>query len=169
MNRLTVTATIAWLLGIFVLWFMIKIDSDDLTWLQLGTSEPAAVPATESLASYEPNPIPLSCEETENSLRDRIEAARYCATDSECTLFDFGYPIECMMSVAKSEITTLRGEYRIYEKSCDFRVYFDCPSEPMYRRAICQENRCSVSLQTIDNLEEETLEYLGLGRPKQKR
>ena len=84
-------------------------------------------------------------------------------TDSDCTLFDFGYPIDCMTSVAKSEITDLRLEYRRYEESCDFRVYFDCPAEPMVRRAVCQQNRCSVSLETIDGLEKETLDYLGIG------
>ena len=73
-----------------------------------------------------------------------------------------------MTSVAKSEITGLRLEYRRYEQSCDFRVYFDCPAEPMERRAVCQEYRCSVSLQTIDILEEETLEYLGIGSSGQK-
>lgn len=169
MNRLTVTATIAWLLAIFLLWFMIKIDSDDLTWLQIGVSEPAVAPVTEPLVSPEPSPSLLPCDATENALRDRIETARYCTTDSDCTLFDFGYPIDCMTSVAKSEITMLRGEFRSYEESCDYRVYFDCPAEPMQRRAVCQENRCSVSLQTIDNLENKTLEYLGLGTNVQKR
>ncbi len=169
MNRLIPTAAIAWLLAIMLLWLMIMIEHENLSWLQIGTGEPPAAPFTEPLASSAPNPPALSCEETENSLRDRVGTARYCTSDSDCTLFDFGYPIDCMTSVAKSEITGLRLEYRRYEQSCDFRVYFDCPAEPMERRAVCQENRCSVSLQTIDILEEETLEYLGLGSSGQKR
>ena len=165
MNRLTVTAAIAWLLAIFLLWFMIMIDNDNLSWLQIGTDEPANALVQESPASPAPSARAFSCKETEDVLRDHVETARYCITDSDCTLFDFGYPIDCMTSVAKSEITALRLEYRKYEQSCDFRVYFDCPAEPMERHAVCQENRCSVSLQTNDTLEEETLEFLGLGVP----
>ena len=148
---------------------MIMIDNEDLSWLQIGTGERPAAPAAESPVAPGPIPPALSCEETENSLRDRIDTARYCTTDSDCTLFDFGYPIECMTSVAKLEITALRIEYRKYEQSCEFRVFFDCPAEPMERRAVCQENRCSVSLQTIDTLEDETLEYLGLGNSDEKK
>jgi hypothetical protein len=74
-----------------------------------------------------------------------------------------------MTSVTKSEITDLRYEYRRYEQSCEFRVYFDCPAEPMERRAVWQDNRCAVSLQTTDILEEETLDYLGIGGSGQKK
>ena len=74
-----------------------------------------------------------------------------------------------MMSVAKSEITALRLEYRQYEQSCEYRVYYDCPAEPMERRAFCEQNRCSVYLYAIDTLEEETLEYLGIGSSGQSR
>ena len=166
MNRISPTATIAWLLAILLLWLMIMIDSDDLYWLQIGTDEPPASPVAESPAYPVPIQPVLSCEKTENSLRDRIESARNCTVDSDCTLFDFGYPIDCMTSVAKSEITALRVEYRKYEQSCEFRVFFDCPAEPMKRRAVCQENRCSVSLQSVDSLRDETLEHLGIGRSR---
>ena len=169
MNRLTLTTAFAWLLAILLLWFMIMTDNDDLSWLQIGTGEPPAASVAESPEAPAPISVTLSCEETENSLRGRIDAARYCTTNSDCTLFDFGYPIDCMTSVAKAEITALRVEYRRYEQSCDFRVHFDCPAEPMVRRAVCQENRCSVSLQTVDTLEDETLEYLGLSSSEKKR
>jgi hypothetical protein len=169
MNRLTVTAAIAWVVAILLLWLMIKMDGDDLMWLQVGTGEPAMAPVIESVVSAAATPPALSCEQTENSLRDQVGSARHCTTDSDCTLFDFGYPIDCMTSVAKSEISALRLEYRDYAESCDFRVYFDCPAEPMQRRAVCQDNRCAVSLKTNDALEEETLEYLGLRSSGQER
>ena len=169
MNRISLTTTIAWLLAMLLLWLMIMIDSDDLSWLQIGSGEPPAAPVATSPMDPVPTEPALSCEKTENSLRDLIDTARDCTTDSDCTLFDFGYPIDCMTSVAKLEITALRLEYRKYEQSCDFRVFYDCPAEPMVRRAVCMENRCSVSLQTIDNLEDETLEYLGLGRSEEKK
>lgn len=169
MNRISPTTTIAWLLATLLLWLMIVIDSNDLSWLQVGSGEPPAPPVAELPAYPPPTQSVLSCEGTEDLLRDRIDSGRNCALDSDCTLFDFGYPIDCMTSVAKSEITALRVEYRKYEQSCDFRVFFDCPAEPMQRRAVCRENRCSVSLQNIDNLEDETLEYLGIGSTEEKK
>lgn len=162
MNRLTVTAAIAWAVAILLLWFMIKMDGDDLAWLQVGTGKTSGTPAAESVASAVPTQVALPCDIAENSLRDRVETARHCTSDSDCTIFDFGYPIDCLTSVAKSEISALRHGYRNYEESCEFRVYFDCPAEPMRRRAVCRESRCSVSLQSNDALEEETLDYLGL-------
>ena len=163
MSRLSTSTAAACVLSVFLLWLVIAIDSGQAPWLPIGTSEPPASTPPQTVAEPATSPPILTCEETENALRGRIDTARYCMTDSDCTLFDFGYPIDCMTSVAKSEITDLRLEYRRYEESCDFRVYFDCPAEPMVRRAVCQQNRCSVSLETIDGLEKETLDYLGIG------
>lgn len=168
-NRFTITSAIAWLFAVALLWYMIKIVSENSRWLEIGTGELSEVPVAEPVVSAVSNIAAPSCQETEISLRERVETARYCTTDNDCTLFDFGYPIDCMTSVAKSEITDLRYEYRRYEQSCAFRVYFDCPAEPMERRAVCQENRCSVSLQANDMLEEETLDYLGIGGSGQKK
>ena len=163
MNRLSITTIIACLLLIFLFFLVKGFDRGYAPWSQIGTVETSTSTASEpSAATAAISPI-LTCEETENALRDRVDTSRRCTSDSDCTLFDFGYPIDCMTSVAKSEITGLRLEYRRYEESCNFRVYFDCPAEPMERRAVCRENRCSVSLQAIDGLEEETLDYLGIG------
>lgn len=169
MNRVTVTAGIAWLVAALLLWFMIKMDSDDLRWLQNGMVEPSVKAAEERPASQAATPVTLSCELTENALRDRVDISKNCASDSDCTLFDFGYPMDCMTAVAKSEITALRLDYRRYEENCEFRVYFDCPSEPVRRRAMCQANQCRVALQTNDALEEATLEYLGVGKTTQDK
>jgi hypothetical protein len=95
-------------------------------------------------------------------MRQTVNKARQCVIDADCTLFDYGYPIECMTSVAKSEITALRLEYRKYEQSCAYRVYYDCPSGDTQREAVCRNNRCEVELMTIDILKDETLEYLGI-------
>lgn len=168
MSRLTISTAIAWLLVIFLLWFMIRIDSENASWLRMGTVEPAAPATAEPAVQPESSALALTCEESENALRDRLDTARHCTMDSDCTLFDFGHPIDCMTSVAKTEITVLRLEYRRYEESCEFRVYFDCPAEPMERRAVCRENRCSVSLETTDILEDETLDFLGISDSRQK-
>jgi hypothetical protein len=158
---------IASLAAVLLLGVMIKINFDDPSWPHNETSEATITAGKGSALS--PHPPALTCEETEISLRERIETTRYCETDGDCTLFDFGYPIDCMTSVAKSGITALRLQYRDYEQSCAFRVYYDCPTEPMERRAACQENRCTVSLHTIDTLENETLDYLGIGSSTRSR
>lgn len=103
-----------------------------------------------------------SCRDAESTLMSRLEASQSCAVDSDCTIFDYGYPIQCLTSVAQSEVSALRLEYRNYEQSCDHRVYYDCPSEPMERKAVCRNNRCAVELQTLDFLKDETLRHLGI-------
>lgn len=104
----------------------------------------------------------LRCQDSERHMQALVEDSRYCETNEDCTIFDYGYPIQCLMSVAKSEITNLRLEFREYEENCEFRVYYDCPSEPMEREAVCRNNRCEVELQTLDRLRNETLDYLGI-------
>jgi hypothetical protein len=94
-----------------------------------------------------------------------VQEAQYCTTDDDCTLFDYGYPIQCLTSVAKSENTSLRLEYRNYEQSCAYRVYYDCPSGDMERQAVCNDNRCEVDLVSIDPLKDETLQHLGIKNP----
>lgn len=89
---------------------------------------------------------PMSCEETENRLTEVVEGSRSCVADEECTLFDYGYPIDCMTAVAKDRIPRLREEYRKYDESCEYRVFFDCPTEPFVRLPVCRNNRCVVEL-----------------------
>jgi hypothetical protein len=103
------------------------------------------------------------CGETEEALRALVDESQSCSVDDDCTIFDFGYPIQCLTSVAKSQITALRLEYRKYEQSCDYRVYYDCPSEPLERYPVCRNNHCTVELRTIDLLREETLDHIGVG------
>jgi hypothetical protein len=102
------------------------------------------------------------CEQTEEALQLKVDAAQYCSTDDDCTLFDYGYPIQCLASVAKAEITALRLAFRNYEQSCPYRVYYDCPTGSLERQAVCRSNRCTVDLRSTEILEEETLDYLGL-------
>ncbi len=103
-----------------------------------------------------------SCDAAESEMLRAVENSRYCATDDDCTLFDYGYPIQCMTSVSNSEITALRRQYDLYEASCRFRVYYDCDTDGAERRAICRSNRCTVELETLDSLKEETLQHLGI-------
>lgn len=95
-------------------------------------------------------------------MRQSVSDSQHCVTDDDCTLFDYGYPIQCLTSVAKSEITALRLEYRNYERSCAYRVYYDCPSGESERQAVCRNQLCEVEIVTIDGLKDETLEYLGI-------
>ena len=103
-----------------------------------------------------------SCREAETKLEETLEASQYCEVDADCTIFDYGYPIQCLTSVARTEISALRLEYRNYEQSCSYRVYYDCPSEPLERHPVCRNNRCAVELRTLDLLRDQTLEHLGI-------
>jgi len=104
----------------------------------------------------------LSCEQAEAEMVAMVDEARFCTTDDDCTLFDYGYPIQCLTSVSRQQITTLRLEYRRYEASCSYRVYYDCPSGEMEREAVCRNNRCEVELVTDEMLKDLTLRHLGI-------
>lgn len=105
------------------------------------------------------------CRTAEQRLLERLDASQSCSVDADCTIFDYGYPIQCLTSVARTEISALRTEYRNYEQACTFRVYYDCPAEPLERRAVCRQNRCTVELGSLDSLKDQTLEHLGIEPP----
>lgn len=106
----------------------------------------------------------MSCQDSEDRLKLVIEDARSCNVDDDCTLFDYGYPLDCMTSVAKEQIPRLREEYRRYGEACEHRVFYDCPTEPYVRLALCRNNRCIVELDKRDDLEDATLDQLNRGR-----
>jgi len=108
---------------------------------------------------------PMSCEASEDRLKLVIDGARSCKVDDDCTLFDYGYPLDCMTSIAKSEIPLLREEYRKYDESCEFRVFYDCPTDPYVRLALCRNSRCIVELDRRNDLQDSTLEQMNRQRP----
>ena len=101
------------------------------------------------------------CTEAEQSLMQLVDASQSCETDEDCTIFDYGYPIQCMTSINKDRIPAIRQSYASYEQSCEYRVYYDCPSEPFVRVPLCRANRCIVELHTLDGLKDETLDHIG--------
>lgn len=130
-----------------VLWFLATALE---TWLRMPEPAPTAPPgAVEEQPERGGDPLepdPGECQETENRLVQIVEESRHCVSDDDCTLFDYGYPIDCLTSVSKSRISLLREEYRKYDESCEFRVFFDCPTEPYVRLPVCRNNRCVVEL-----------------------
>ena len=149
------------------LWFVATMFEDDSRWLP-----PEVVKQFDTTMETPRRDTPvrtdtdvLSCSQAEAKLQARVDGAQYCSTDDDCTLFDYGYPIQCLTSVAKAEITALRTEYRNYESSCAYRVYYDCPSGEMQRQAVCQNNRCAVELVSTDPLQDATLQHLGIKDP----
>jgi hypothetical protein len=147
-----------------ILWMVATWFEDDARWLPVKTSGQVD---THLQSSRPDTPVRtltdvLSCEQSETILDEVVAAARYCSSDDDCTLFDFGYPIQCMTSVSKEQITALRIAYRRDENSCLYRVYYDCPSGEMERMPICRNNRCEVELTTTDPLQDATLQYLGI-------
>jgi len=137
---------------------------DDARWLPEVPDEriDVTLPVPREDSELKINTDVMSCEQAESEIVRMVDDARYCSTDDDCTLFDYGYPIQCLTSVAKDEITALRLEYRRYEQSCSYRVYYDCPSGEMQRKAVCRNNRCEVELVTDEVLKDLTLRHLGI-------
>ena len=147
-----------------VLWLVATWFEDDSRWLPAEPSQPAdlSMEAPRADTPLRVNTDALSCQQVEEELVRDVADAQYCSSDDDCTLFDYGYPIQCLTSVSKSEISALRIAYRNYEQSCAYRVYYDCPSGNMERQAVCRNNRCEVDLVTIDPLKDATLQHLGI-------
>ncbi len=146
-----------------VLFVAASFFEDDARWLP--TERPdfdTRLPPPRADTAVRLNTDHLSCQQSENTLIERVGGARYCRSNDDCTLFDYGYPIQCLTSVSKNEITALRLAYRSYEQSCQYRVYYDCPSGPMERQPVCRSGRCEVQLVKDELLNEETLRHLGL-------
>jgi hypothetical protein len=108
--------------------------------------------------------VAMSCPASEERLKLVIQDSRSCNVDDDCTLFDYGYPLDCMTSVAKEQVPRLREEYRRYGEACEHRVFYDCPTEPYERLALCRNNQCIVELDKRDDLEDATLDQLNRGR-----
>ena len=164
MNKHSMTTTLISVVIAVVLFLIASYFEDDTRW-----QIPGPEGGSQSIGSRSFFDSPLqtmrasdNCEQTERDLVRSVDGARACNVDEDCTVFDFGYPIQCLTAVAKSEITALRLEYRRYEASCDFRVYYDCPSGHLDREPVCRNNQCTVELVGVDMLKEETLDYLGI-------
>lgn len=146
------------------LWLIATWFEDDSRWMPAEQQLDAdiSLPASRVDTQVRTRTDVASCEQSEMRLKDQVEEARFCRTDDDCTLFDFGYPIQCMTSVSKSAVSALRLEYQRYEQSCAYRVYYDCPSGEMQRTPICQNSMCGVELTTIDPPRDVTLQHLGI-------
>ena len=146
------------------LWLIATVLEDDSRW-QPPAGDTGSVAGFGRQAADSPirgGAAALRCQEAERSMQELVQQSQMCVSDDDCTIFDYGYPIQCLTSVAKSEITALRIKYRDYEANCEFRVYYDCPSEPLERHPVCRNNRCEVVLRTLDYLRDETLQHLGI-------
>ena len=166
MDRLPLAVTLVSIAIAFVLWFIAYSLESDSRWMPDGFNNQDQLdwmrPAVDT--PVRTNEQTESCLQTEDNLRTSVEVARLCTSNSDCTLFDYGYPIQCMTSVSKSKITALRLAYRNYEQQCAYRVYYDCPTGDMDRTPVCENNLCTVKLSGNEVLTEETLDYLGIDR-----
>lgn len=117
----------------------------------------ATAPAADPAQGAAPA-LPASCPAVEDNLETLVGESRDCRTDEDCTLFDYGYPIDCMTSVAKSAVPALRAAYRQYDESCEHRLFYDCPTEPFVRIPVCRNNRCTVELFGNGGVEGRSLE-----------
>ncbi len=154
-NVLLASVGIAVVLTLVATWL-----EDDSRWMPPQVAAPPPIETPRSDSPLRVSGQAARCDSAEGRLKQQVDESRACANDDDCTLFDYGYPIQCLTSVAKSHITALRLEYRNYEQSCAFRVYYDCPTGDVERVAVCRQNRCEVALENNEVLTEETLEYL---------
>lgn len=164
MNKLPLPVLVLSVALAVVLWYIATLLEGD----RYGVVDPPAITTPPDFGRQQADsPVhggaaALRCDRSEQNIQQQVDASRYCESDDECTIFDFGYPIQCLTSVAKSEITELRRAFDSYQQDCTFRVYYDCPAEPLEREAVCRNNRCEVELRTLDQLREQTLRHLGI-------
>ena len=149
-SSIIVSAVLAVLMVLFVAWY----------------EQPDVLPPTD-ISEYSETPsvpaeveTPQSCASVESELQVLVDESRSCSSNSECTIFDYGYPIQCLTSVTRDSIPMLRREFQRYHESCEYRVYYDCPTGSMSRLAVCRENRCEVELVAVDDLQDATLDHL---------
>ena len=164
MNRLPLALTVVCAAIAIALWLI--AESLDRDARRSALEDAARIPLPDTSAVTGDSPVKIgntdNCQAVEAGLRNLVQQSQSCATDSDCVVFDYGYPIECMTSVARSGIPALRAEFSRYHGSCDYRVYYDCPTGEVRRLAVCRNRRCAVELATLDRLKDETLDHLGL-------
>lgn len=102
-----------------------------------------------------------ACRRAEERVLEVVAESQYCEVDEDCTILDYGYPLQCMTSIAQSRVSAFRLEYRNYEERCEYRVYYDCPSEPLIRVPMCRNNRCEVELSRNEMLKQITMDHIG--------
>lgn len=102
-----------------------------------------------------------ACRDAEAALVRTVENSQFCSVDSDCTILDYGYPLQCMTSIAQESVSDYRLQYRDYEERCEYRVYYDCPDAPMTRTPVCRANRCEVELSRNEVLRQLTLDHIG--------
>ncbi|MDX1481890.1 MAG: hypothetical protein R3315_09455 [Woeseiaceae bacterium] len=102
-----------------------------------------------------------ACRAAEEQLLQTVAESQACDIDADCTILDYGYPLQCMTSIAQSAVSAFRLEYRDYEALCEYRVYYDCPSEPLVRVPVCRNNRCAVELSRNEILKQLTMDHIG--------
>jgi len=166
MSRQSTTVTLVSIVVAVVLFLIATYFEDSARWKLEGSdgSTTSIAPRTRFESPLQTMSAAENCQQTERDIVTQVNQARACNVDDDCTIFDYGYPIQCLTAVAKTDVTALRLEYRRYEASCDFRVYYDCPTGELERQPVCRDNRCEVELVGIDDLREETLDYLGIQR-----
>jgi len=161
MNRLPLATALLSAALAAALWFIASWLQPDAQWplpdRSAGISAPGeTMPARQMAIPDEAE----NCETVENELRETLGRSKSCSADADCAIFDYGYPIECLTSVARSQIPSLRKEFQRYHQSCEYRVYFDCPTGEMRREPVCRSNQCTVELVAPDSLTEDTLKHL---------
>lgn len=162
MNRLGPATVLVSAIAAVLLWLLASWIEGNPPWR---APEISGTEATGDPSPAAPDPqiaAAENCHDVEQEMRDLVRHSRSCVSDADCAILDYGYPIECLTSVARSEISSLRTAFRRYHRSCEYRVYYDCPTGDVQRRPVCRNRTCSVELTALDSLKDQTLDHLGL-------
>ncbi len=99
------------------------------------------------------------CDRMKAEFSAKLEQSRSCTVDADCALATFGCPFGCTTSVQMSVVDELKREERAFQDACHYCTYI-CQVPFLEWRPACVRQRCIVLEQSVDDLEQETLQFL---------
>ncbi len=99
------------------------------------------------------------CGRMEAEFSEKLEQSRSCTVDADCALATYGCPFGCTTSVNRSALGDLQRAEDAFQATCHHCTYL-CQVPLLEWRAACVRQRCIVMEQSVEDLEEETMELL---------
>ena len=98
MNRLPYATALISVTVAVALWIIATWLEGDPPWIVPGPDAETGPVAANVRPDTPVQTVPevSGCELAEDALRVKVDRARYCSTDDDCTLFDYGYPIQSL-------------------------------------------------------------------------
>jgi hypothetical protein len=106
---------------------------------------PYSKPALPAAPSDQPPSNPSS-RSSLDELIDKIEAARSCSVDADCTIQTFGCPIDCYSPVSTDKVEMLAYEFESLRLSESWSCAYWCVGVPEQARVACIDGQCQMSI-----------------------